>query len=832
MCFNPNGIDAGTQAAPAGSMFSDFRFALRSLRHNPSFAAVAALSIALGIGANTAMFSLADAMLLRPVPVPHPSAVLNLSSQERGRDPGSMSYPDFVDFRARAHAFSGLMAYRLGTFGFAMDRQALPEMKAGLLVSGNFFNVLEVTPQLGRPFRREEDAVPGRDAVTVISHDLWQQDFGSAPDIVGKKILVDGIEFTIVGVAPESFTGIEQYFRPALYIPLMMAPRLASGDRNLLTSRDDREFQVKGRLAPGVTAGQAAAEARVIASALALAYPATNRDWSAAVRTELQQRVDESPGDAMLARMLLVLAGVVLLIACANVANMTLSRGMARSGEIAVRLAIGAGRFRLVRQLLAESVLIALAAGATGVLLAESFVDKFSHWKIPSQIPIEVNARMDARVLLYSLGAALISALFFGLMPAIRSTRADIATALKAGGRAATSHRRFLGRNALVVAQVAGSLALLVLATQMYRGVSHLLSAPAEFRSTHMLMASFDPQLDHSTDQQARDFYQRLVQGASRLPGASAAAVAELVPISNHPDFQTIVPEGYQLPKDRSSIDVEANVVGEGYFRTVDIPILQGRGFLETDTANSPRVAVVNQRFAQTYWPKQSPIGKRFRIGGPEGNWVEVVGLARMSQYQDLAEQPMEFVYLPLLQNFRTQMTLLVATSGPSDSLAQPLRRLVKSIDSNQPVFALTTMEEYFYDRATKVMNTLAALVGGMGLLGLALALSGIYGVMSWAVARRRREIGIRMAVGADRLSVVRMVLKHGVQLGAWGTAIGLALSFWMDRGLATNMFMPVLDWRLAALVALALLAMTLAGAYIPARRAARLDPNTVLREE
>jgi len=813
-------------------MFSDFRFALRSLRRNPSFAAIAALSIALGIGANTAMFSMADALLLRPVPVPNPSAVLNLRSQLRGHGPDSVSYPDYTDFRAKAHAFSGLTAFRLSTFGFAADRQALPEMKAGLLVSGNFFDVLEVAPQLGRAFRREEDAVPGRDAVTVISHDLWQQDFGSAPDIVGRKIYVDGMEFAIVGVAPESFTGTDQFFRPALYVPLMMAPRLSVNDRNLLVGRDDRELQVKGRLWPGATAGQAAAEARVIASGLAQAYPATNREWSAAVRTELQARVDQSVGDAMMVRMLLVLAAIVLLIACANVANLTLSRGMARSGEIAVRLAIGAGRWQLVRQLLAESVVIAVAAGAAGVLLAELFVDEFSHWRIPAQIPIEINARMDTRVLLYSLGAALASALIFGLVPAIKATRADIATALKAGGRTTVAHRRFMGRNALVVAQVAGSLFLLVLTAQLYTGISHVLSAPPGFRSSRMLMAGFDPQLVHATDQQARDFYQRLVRDAGQLPGVTSAAVTELVPLANRMTSLSIVPEGYQLPNDRSSVDVNKNVVGDGYFRTADISILSGRGFLETDTASSPRVAVVNQRFAQDYWPNQNPVGKRFRLGGPEGDWVEVVGLAKTIKYNAPIEPPQEFFYLPLSQNFRTEMTLLVATSGPSDSLAQPLRHLVKSIDPNQPVIALRTIEAYIRDRSTKVWNTVTGLVGGMGLLGLALALSGIYGVMSWSVARRRREIGIRMAVGAGRPTVVGMVLQQGARLSAWGAAIGLALSFWLGRGLATNMFMPVLDWRIAFLVALALLAMTLAGAYIPARRAARLDPNKVLREE
>ncbi len=279
-------------------------------------------------------------------------------------------------------------------------------------------------------------------------------------------------------------------------------------------------------------------------------------------------------------------------------------------------------------------------------------------------------------------------------------------------------------------------------------------------------------------------------------------------------------------------MDVHKNVVSDGYFSTADIPILRGRGFLETDTANSPRVAVVNQRFAETYWPNQNPVGKRFRLGGPQGDWVEVVGLARMSKYNGVVEPPMEFLYLPLSQNFRTQMTLLIATSGASDDLAQPIRRLVKSIDSNQPVIGLSTIEEYFRERATKVMNTLTGLVGGMGLLGLALALSGIYGVMSWSVARRRREIGIRMAVGAGRPAVVGMVLQNGARLGAWGTGIGLALSLVLGRGLAASIFLPSFDWRIAVLVAIALFAMTLAGAYLPARRAARLDPNQVLREE
>jgi len=822
----------GTRSAFSVGMFSDFRFAVRSLWRNPSYAAVSALSIALGIGANAAMFSIADAMLLRPVPVPHPSTLLNLRSQLRGHGRVSMSYPDYVDFRSRTRAFSGLAAFQLRTFGFAAGRQALPEMKAGLLVSGNFFDVLEVTPQPGRAFRRGEDTVPGRDAVTVISHDFWQRDFASAPDIVGRKILIDGIEFAIVGVAPESFTGTDQFFRPALYIPLAMAPRLSDNDRNLLIGRDDRALQVKGRLRPEATAAQAAAEARVIAHSLAQAYPATNRDWSAVVQTEFQSRVDQSEADAMMAATLLALAAVVLLIACANVANLTLSRGQARSGEIAVRLAIGAGRWRLIRQLLVESLLIAAAAGGAGALLAAMIVAPFEHWHVPSQIPLEVSARLDLRAVLYAIAAALASALLFGLMPAIRATRSNIAARLKTAGRTASGHRRFWGRHELVVAQVAGSVFLMVVTTQLYRGTAHLLDAPPGFRNSRMLMAGFDPQMVRSNDRQTRDFYRRLTEEVRQMPGVTSAALAELVPMSNLMDTQAVIPEGYRLPIGESAMEVFTNTVDAGYFRTAEIPILEGRAFLDSDTEGASRVAVVNRRFAQSCWPGQSPVGKRFRLGGPHGDWVEIVGMAQMSKYNTLFEPPMEFLYLPLSQNFRTHMVLLMDTNGPSEGLAQPLRLLVKNIDSNEPVFGLTGIEQYIDERSTRVLNAMTAVIGGMGLLGLALALSGIYGVMSWSVARRRREIGIRMAVGADRIAVVGMVLRAGALLGVAGSLIGLTLSLILGPGVSRILFIPQMDWRLASLVALVLFAMTLAGAYIPARRAARLDPNTVLREE
>ena len=812
-------------------MFSDLRYAFRTVRHHRSFALVAILSIALGIGANAFMFSLADALVLRPLPVPRPSRVINLRSQLRGQGPSGISYPDFTDFRAKSQAFEGLAAMELIQFGFASSKQVQPEMKAGLLVSGNFFDALGVPPQLGRGFRPDEDSVAGRDAVAVISHDTWRTSFNSSPDVVGHAVFVNGIELRIVGVAPESFTGVDQFFRPALYIPLMMSARLAGTPAyDWLTSRVDRRLMVKGRLKDGVSAETAGAEARVIALALAQSYPATNRDWSAAVRTEIQLNTDRSPFDTVLVALLLGLAAVVFVIACANVGNLMLGRALARSGEIAVRMAVGASRWRLVRQLLTESLLLSVLGGAGGLILAHACGEALLPFRIPSEIPIEITASMDLRVMLYGLGAVAVSAILCGLVPALRATRSDIEPALRAGGRGLEPRRRFVGRNALVIAQVAGSLFLLVCATQLYRGISYVMAAPAGFRSDHLLMAGFNPTMARNNEAQTQAFYKRLTEKAGQLPGAVSASLAELVPLSNHTDERLVAPEGYQFAPGRDSASVSTNVVTEDYFSTVAIPILRGRGFRTADTADSPRVAVANERFVKIYYPLGDAVGKRLRLGGPRGEWVEIVGVAKQSKYAMLVESPMAFVYLPMSQNHRAEMTLLVQTSGPSQSLAPAVRDLVRSIDADQPVFALRTIEEYVHDRATRVLNLLTGMVGGMGLLGLILALSGLYAVIAWSVARRSREIGIRMAMGADRVSVLRLVLNQGLRLSVAGIAAGLALSMLFSRALTAGMGVPSFNARMLLLVPLVLLAMTAVAAYVPARRAAGLDPLTVLK--
>jgi predicted permease len=815
-------------------MINDIRYALRTLRANPGFALVAILSLALGIGANAAIFSLADAMLLRPLPVPRPSQVVAVRAQHRGERPGDMSYPDFVDYRNKTRSFEGLAAFKVASFGFSKSKEVLPQMKAGFLATANCFHVLDVEPQIGRGFRADEDQVPGRDAVVVISNDLWRTEFASSPDAVGKTVYLDGVAFTVIGVTSASFTGVDQYYRPSFYIPMMMWPRLAGApDRNFLEKRDDRGLFVKGRLKPGVSLASANTEAGVIASWLEQAYPDTNRNYSASVRTEFQVRIDNSPFDALLAGMLLGLVGIVLLIACANVANLLLSRARARSREIAVRLAIGAGRWRLIRQLLTESMVISLLGASVGLVLAQAGVNFFSHIRIMSELPIVLDVRMDVRVMLYGLLAAVASALLFGLAPAIQATGTSLVPALKSGNSTGSGkRRRFLGRNSLVIAQVAGSLVLLVCATQLFRATSYLLTEPPGFRTNHLLMVTFDPTLVSYTPAQTQDFFKRLVERSRTIPGVKSAALTRMVPMANMALSEPVIPEGYLMPRDRDNIQIFANTVGEGYFATIGVPIVSGRGFEATDRADSPRVAVVNQRFADTFYPKQNPLGKRFWIGDRKSQPVEIVGVAKVTKYIFLGEPPMPVIYEPLSQKPQTRMTLLLESAGDSAALLAPVRDTVHAIDANQPIYSVHTMEEYYEERARKIFLLLSDVAGAMGLLGLTLALVGLYGLMSYSVSRRTREIGIRMAIGADPGSVVKMVLRQGLLLTGIGVAIGVLMSLALGRALTAGTQMPPFDSRVFAAVPVALLAMAALSAYVPARRASRIDPVQALRLE
>src|SRR5580692_1007550 len=536
-------------------MLDDLRYALRTMRKNPGFALVAILSLALGIGANSAMFSLADALLLRPSPVPHASELVLVQSHLRGESLGGLaqytglSYPDFMDLHDRSRSYTGLTASQYSQFGFATEKGTLPQMKFGELVSGDFFRVLDAPLELGRGFRPDEDKVPGRDAVVVLGHELWRADFASDPNAVGKTIFLNNIPFTVIGVAPASFTGSNGLIRSALFVPIAMGPRLQDDlQQSMLQGRDNRGMTVYGRLKPGVSVAQAAAEAQVVSQQLAQAYPATNRTISMVADSDVQARLKRDSLDAALVFFLLAMAAVVLLIACANVTNILLSRARARSREIAVRLAIGASRSRLVRQLLTESLVIAALGGALGLLVAKAGVDLFGQIKIPADVPVVIDVRLDPRVLLFTIFASVASALVFGLAPALQSTKPDLVPALKSGKSDDGKRRRLLGRNTLVIAQVAGALLLLVFATQAYRGASIAISRPAGFRTSHLLMASFDTTLARYTPDQSKAFFKPLIERVGNLPGVKSAALTQAIPMLPGGDNIRVVPEGVKLP--------------------------------------------------------------------------------------------------------------------------------------------------------------------------------------------------------------------------------------------------------------------------------------------
>jgi macrolide transport system ATP-binding/permease protein len=785
------------------------------------------------------MFSLADAILLRPLPVPHGSDLIVVQSQLRGEAIGGifqysgLSYPDFKDLRERNKSYTGLTASQYTQFGIATEKGALPQMKFGELVNGDFFRVLDVPLELGRPFRPDEDKVPGRDAVVVLGHELWRTDFASDRNVVGRTIFLNNITFTVIGVTPEQFTGSNGLVRSALFVPLAMGPRLQDDlQQSMLEKRDNRGMIVFGRLKPGVSVAQAAAEARVVSQQLAEAYPATNRTCSMVADKDVQARLKQDPLDSALMFFLLALAGVVLLIACANVMNILLSRARARSREIAIRLAIGAGRSRLIRQLLTESLVIAALGGALGLLVAMAGADLFSQMRFPTDVPVVLDVRLNPRVLFFTIVASLASALVFGLAPALQSSHPDLVPALKSGKADDGKRRRLLGRNTLAIAQVAGALLLLVFATQAYRGASIVISRPAGFRTSHLLMASFNPVLARYTPERSKEFYKLLLERTRSLTGVKSAALTQVVPMLPGGDTSRLVPEGVKLPPGTEAISVMSNTVSESYFDALNVPIVQGRNFQVTDRADSRPVAIVNELFARRYYPNQNAIGKRLRLKGDKDEILEIIGVARQSKYFFLVEPPMEYLYRPLSQNPQQAMTILVETTGPSSAAAAPLREVVRSLDAGQPMYGVRTMEDVFDQRAVKTLGILTEAIGAMGLLGLILAMVGLYGLMSYSVSLRAREIGIRMAVGAGRSGVVGMVMKQGMVLAGAGVSIGLVLCLLASKAVTAAVGVPSFNLLFVALVTVGLVAAAALGAYAPARRAAHLDPNVVLRQE
>jgi predicted permease len=741
--------------------------------------------------------------------------------------------PDYRDFREQSRTFDGLAAYRFYTFGLASSSKVQPQMRMGLLVSDNFFRVLGVQPAVGRAFLTEEGKVSGRDAIAVLSHDLWENQFGADPSIVGRAIRLNGIDFTVIGVAPESFTGLDPFLRPALYVPVTMSQRLGAASKDPLEDRGSRPMQMKGRLKPGVAREKAQAELIGIAKNLEKSYPDTNRDHNVAVRTELQARMQSDPYDSALAIMLMALVGLVLLIACANVANLMLARSRARSREIAIRLAIGASRMRLIRQLLIESLALALLGGLLGLGFGYLGIRFLRNIPIPTDLPVVIGVQLDRRVLLFSLFVAIASALAFGLVPAWQAGKTDLVNTLKSAGLTSSARRRTIGRNALVIAQVAFSMVLLVAASMVLDGFRKALVLNPGFRTDHVMTMEFDTSFVRYRDEQSKEFYRNLMDRARPLPGVRSVALAQAVPLSPGQSTLSVIPDGYQLPKGQDTANVLGESADQHYFETMQIPVLEGRAFTAQDKTDSRPVAIVNQAFAEKYWPHQDAVGKRLWLKDRKSSELEVVGVVKTGRYLFIAEPPMPFVYLPYAQHPSTSMTLFVETTGNPADVAAPLRDIVRSLDANLPIYNVRTLSNFYQQRAISIVLLILQLISTMGLLGLSLALVGLYGLIAYSVSRRTQEIGIRMAMGARGGDVLGMVLRQGLVLSLIGIAIGFIASLGVRRLLSAGLVgLGSSSPAILIIVPLALILITMAACYLPARRASLVDPIRALRYE
>jgi len=823
------------------NLLQDFRFASRSLRRTPGLSAFVILTLALGLGMTAGTFSMLDALIFRPYPVPHPSGVVTLVSTSHDSAYEWFSYREYLDLRDKTKSFEGVVASAdMEAVGFAADPATTPRVKGGMMVSANYFRVLGVEPHVGRSFRDDEDAVPGRSPVVVLGPEFWKKEFAGDPSVLGRPIRLNGVEFTVVGVAPETFPGMLIFAHPDFYMPLAMARVFSTNpQKNFFEDRDDREVFVRARLKPGVTLQQARNELDVFAANLQREYPQFNGNRGAAIHTQFEMRTRGDDVNWKFAVIFVVLSLSVLLVACTNVAGLLLSRARARTREIAVRLAIGAGRLRLIRLLLTESLILAFLGGIVGVAIGYGITVWFQSQQnviFMTDLPLAIPFRMNTRVLVASLALAGLSAVVCGLVPALQSSRGDLVNGLKSSEVDLPGRKRLWGRNALVVAQVSTSLMLLTASFLMFRGFQHSVLDGTTFAKDHILMASFDPRLMQYDRVQTSQFYKELIDRAREMSGVRSAALTQNVPLgADFFDWDSLafVPDGFQMPPDRDHFTSLMDAVDPGYFETMSIPVLRGRGFRASDTADTPRVAIVNEQFAKHYWPTSDALGQHMRLDNASGPLVEVVGVAESIKVQDAFNKPPDFVYLPMAQHTRDRMTLLVRSEGDPLSLVQPVKNLVHTLDPNMPVLHTMTYEDLYLNQTVRGPGIAIKLVGAMGIVGLLMAVAGLYGVVAYNVSRRTREIGIRMAIGARSSDVLRLILGKGLLLVASGIGIGLVMGFAVERLMNAMLFNAGgVDLLAYAVVLPALFLVTMLAAYLPARRASRIAPTKALRYE
>jgi len=801
----------------------DARLAARALRRSPVFAGTAVASLALGIGANVASFSAADAFLLRPLPVHQPDRLVAVFTRTPDRSFDSLSYPEWEELQRSKEILDGAAAYSLRQFAFAPDGASTPQMRMGMMVAPGFFEVLGVTPALGRSFTTDETRRGGGVPAVVLGHDFWVQQFAADRNVVGRTLRVNGVEAYIAGVAPESFTGMDPFIRPAFFVPAVLAAAPA-----ILDDRASRSFQVRARLSPGVTPVRAQAALQAFAAALERAHPETNRSRTFLARTDLQQRVEQTPHLAVLVILLLVLSALVLAISCANVAGLLLGRSRARFRELAIRVAVGAGRGRLMRQFLAESLVLAAGGGLAGIAMAYALSAFLTSIRIPTDTPIVIATRMDWRALAFTIAVSVASALAFGLLPGLRLSRMTLVDSLRTSTNGGAGVQSTWTRRLLVSGQVALSLVLLVVSASMIDAFHRMSITDPGMRTNGLYLFEFNPALVGYREARSIEFYRQLKERVRMQPGVHNATLSRAVPFRPNFSERDVIPEGYEMPAGRTAEWISTNIVDEQYFATAGIPLVQGRAFSAADATRTPLVAVVNEEFARRYWSNAGPaVGKRLKAG--TGDWVQVVGVARNAKYLSMAETPQPYVYLPFAQHPSARMTMMVAGEGAA--VAEGVLRAARDLDPNMPVFNVRSMDTFFTQGVLGPALLAVQMVVAAGAIGLALALIGIYGLVSYSAERRTREIGIRMAIGASRWSVLRMMLAEGLTLAGAGTIAGLAISVPAFRAMSAKLsgLGGLSPWALWV-APLLLIAVTAFACYFPSRRAAAIDPISALR--
>jgi putative ABC transport system permease protein len=821
---------------------SDLRFAARLLRRHPGLTLVAVLSLALGIGVNTTIFSVVNAVLLAPLPLHEPERLVEIYTSPVPDMPYlTTSYPDFLDLRAQVDALSGLMAHALVRGVLARDGRS--ELAMGEVVTDNYFDLLGVRPALGRAFLPEENRAEGTHPVLVASHGFWQRRLGGRADVVGSRLRLSGVEYEVVGVAPPGFKGTIPGLAPEFWTPVMMVGKLSfsgiqssspSPGATRVEQRGTRWLFVTGRLAPGRSVAEARAQVETVVARLVRQYPDVNDKLKASVLASRDVRLHPLVDGVLTpaAALLLGAVALVLLIACANVANLLLARAAARRREMAVRLAVGAGRGRLVRQLLVESLLLAALGGLFGVGLALVGTRLVAALQPALPVPLAFEFDLDANVLLFALGATLATAFVFGLVPALQASRPALVPALKdAAADAPTGRRRPALGDALVVGQLAVSLLLLVAGALLLRGLLRAHRIDPGFAPERLATVSLNLQMMGYSPEQAIAFQRRMVGELRARPGVESVALVTRLPLASDINMEGILVPGRHKPGDDAT-PVDATWVEPDYFAVLGVPLVEGRGFRDADRQGAPLVAVINQAMARRFWPDRSAVGERFYTDGFGGPPVEVVGVVRDYKVRDLGEQPRPYIHFCWHQGPTRSTTVVARTAGPAAAAVGELRRAVQAMDA-QAVF---TDEGTLVDllRATLAPTRVAAgLLGTFAGLALLLAAVGLYGVIAWSVARRTRELGVRVALGARSGDVLRLVLGQGLRLVAIGIALGSLGALAATRVLSSLLYgVSAADPLAFALGALVLLGVALLANLVPALRASRVDPLVALRHE